>query len=60
MTEQPAPDRGDDLEYDLAHEGASAPQPRRPSEQPVIVVTQTDDQGEDYSYDLAHHLPPQR
>lgn len=58
MTEQP--DGNQDLEYDLAQEGADAPQRPVEHHEPVQVVTQTTDLGEDYSYDLAHAIPPQR
>ena len=55
----PAPRRGDDLEYDLAHEWAGQhldPGAARPAGS-VYVATETPDQGSDYSYDLAHDVP---
>ena len=52
-----APDPGEDLEYDLAHEwtaGGAAPAPAHAS---VYVATQTPDMGGDYGYDMAHDVP---
>ena len=52
-----APELGEDLEYDLAHEwtaGGGAHAPAHPS---VYVATQTPDTGGDYGYDMAHDVP---
>ena len=61
MTDQqdPHPQSGADLEYDLAHEATSGSGNAGPehAEQHVSVATSTPDYDGDLSYDLAHDVP---
>lgn len=59
--DQPGPEECSDLEYDLAHEaataaGSSKPATTRPAK-PSYVATETADYDGDYGYDLAHDVP---
>jgi hypothetical protein len=51
-----APDPGEDLEYDLAHDWTAAGAPAV-AHVSVYVATQTPDDGGDYGYDMAHDVP---
>lgn len=52
-----APEPGEDLEYDLAHEWAARSVAAVPAPESVYVATQTPDEGGDYGYDMAHDVP---
>jgi len=54
-----APDPGEDLEYDLAHEwtGRTDDAVTRRDRPAVYVATETADAGGDYEYDMAHDVP---
>ena len=52
-----APEPGEDLEYDLAHEWVARPAAAEPTPPSVYVATQTPDEGGDYGYDMAHDVP---
>ena len=49
-------DRGDDFEYDMAHESIGPPPPSPPPLLPPPVGMHVTDTGGDYGYDAAHDL----